>query len=190
MKLIVGLGNPGNIFVGSRHNLGFKVVKRLAKVYKIVFKKDSNAHSLSAKFNIDEELVILAMPLMFMNLSGVVVKALLKKYKIDLNNLLVVCDDLDLEFGRLKIKPGGSSGGHRGLQSIIDCLGSDNFARLRLGIGKNTQKEASEFVLSRFTKTERKKIRGLLERAVECCQIWITEGISKSMNIFNQRFKE
>ncbi|MFA5410367.1 MAG: aminoacyl-tRNA hydrolase [Candidatus Omnitrophota bacterium] len=124
MKLIVGLGNPGQAYQGSRHNLGFSVIKSLAQSYRIILKKDSAAFSLSAKARVDSDKLILAMPLTFMNLSGIAVSALLKKYKLDLSSLLVVCDDLDLEFGRLKIRAKGSSGGQRGLQSIIDALES------------------------------------------------------------------
>ena len=205
MKLIVGLGNPGRIYTESRHNIGFAVIRALSKIYKISLKKD-NTFSLSGKGKIGLENLILALPLTFMNLSGVAVSALTKKYKIDLDNLLVVSDDLDLDFGVIKIRPSGSSAGHRGLGSIIDSLGSQEFSRLRIGIGrpphqlvsKNVGKvnwcrgrpsrhntDASSFVLSLFTKKEKGKIKEIIENACDCCRVWVMRGIIESMNIFN-----
>ena len=190
MKLIVGLGNPGRIYTESRHNIGFSVIKALSKIYKIPLKKD-NTFSLSGKGKIKGDNLILALPLGFMNLSGIALSALIKKYKIDLDNLLVVCDDLDLDFGVIKIRPSGSSAGHRGLESIIDSLGSQGFARLRIGIGgplrHNT--DASSFVLSPFTKKEKGKIKEIIENACDCCRVWAVKGITESMNIFNRRSK-
>lgn len=188
MKLIVGLGNPGKRYVDSRHNIGFSIIKALAKFYKIYFKKDSGTFSLSAKGKINNQDAILAIPFTFMNVSGVAVNALLKKYKIDLNNLLVVCDDLDLEWGRIKIRSSGLSGGHHGLQSIIDSVGSQGFCRLRIGIGKpHTNIDAAEYVLSSFTKEEKEQREEIIEKACHCCEVWVSEGVSKSMNIFNAR---
>lgn len=187
MKLIIGLGNPGKRYADSRHNIGFSVVKALAKVYKISLKKDSITSSLSGKGKTKDQNVIVAMPLTFMNLSGITVSSLLKKYKIDLDNLLVVCDDLDLEFGRLKVKASGSSGGHRGLKSIIDSVRSQKFCRLRAGIGrppKNT--DAADYVLSSLSKKEKEQAKEIIEKASECCQTWVTKGITETMNIFNQ----
>jgi len=206
VKLIVGLGNPGKIYIDSRHNIAFSVVKLLAKVYRVAFKKDKDTFCLSAKTKIDGQNVILALPLTFMNLSGIAVSAILKKYKIDLprpslksntalkegrglENLLVVCDDVDLELGRIKIRSCGSSGGHRGLQSIIDSLASQNFSRLRVGIGRPHHKntDITEYVLSAFTKKEKKIISEVIENALDCCRVWVTEGLSKSMSMFNRR---
>lgn len=190
MKLIVGLGNPGRIYTGARHNIGFSVIKALSKIYKIPLKKN-NTLSLSGKGRAGPESLILALPLTFMNLSGIAVSALTKKYKIDLDNLLVVCDDLDLGFGVIKIRPNGSSGGHRGLGSIIDSLGSQGFSRLRLGIGRPLREgaDAADFVLSPFAKKEKEKIKELIENACDCCRVWAREGITESMNIFNRRSK-
>jgi PTH1 family peptidyl-tRNA hydrolase len=186
MKLIVGLGNPGRLYIDSRHNIGFSVIKALAKIYKISLKKGNL--SLSGKAEIGSQNVILAMPLTFMNLSGTAVAGLLKKYRIDLANLLVVCDDLDLEFGRLKLRPSGSSGGHRGLKSIIDCIGSQGFVRLRIGIGRPFQDiHASDYVLSPFTRKEKEQVRQIIEKAGACCQSWVTKGVTETMNIFNKR---
>lgn len=189
MKLIVGLGNPGGAYAPSRHNIGFTVVKALAKKYKAVLKKDFAISSLSARIKIAGQSVVLSLPLTFMNLSALAVKPLVKKYKIDLNDLLIVCDDLDLEFGRLKIRASGSSAGHRGMQSIIDSLKKEDFARLRIGIGRPTHKdlETADYVLSAFTKKEKIQVSEIIERAVECCQSWAIKGVTETMNAFNKR---
>lgn len=190
MKLIVGLGNPGRVYEATRHNIGFSVVRFLGKEHKAHFKRESGCFSQSAKIGIDGQNVILAMPFTFMNLSGQAVGALLKKHKIELKDLLVVCDDLDLELGRLKLRPGGSSGGHRGLQSIIDCFGSNNFNRLRIGIGRpGTDKDASDYVLSRFHKNELKLVSDTIENAAACCEHWLEKNMDEVMNTFNKRSK-
>lgn len=191
MKLIVGLGNPGDIYAGSRHNIGFAAIKALGRAHKISLKKDSNTFSLSGKAKFGGQSVILAMPLTFMNLSGIAVRALVKKHKITSDNLFIVCDDLDLEFARIRIKPHGSSGGHRGLDSIIEAVKSDAFARLRIGIGRPIQdaRNHSEYVLSPFSRKEKEQIAKILEKAIECCQVWVRDGVSKSMNIFNRKGK-
>lgn len=188
MKLIVGLGNPGAAYINSRHNIGFRVVKSLAKDFKASFKKDSNTRSLSCKVKIGAKSVILAMPLTYMNLSGNAVAVLVNKYRIDSQDLLVICDNLDLEFGRQKIKASGSQGGHRGLKSIIDSLSCSKFARLRIGIGRPRQNiETSDYVLSAFDQNEGRQLRDIIERACDCCRSWVTQGITKTMNIFNIR---
>lgn len=198
MKLIVGLGNPGKLYIDSRHNIGFSVVNALAKSHKVVFKKDSGVCALTAKCKLRNEFVLLAMPLTFMNLSGLAVSALLKKYKIDLprpcaqerglDNLLVVCDNLDLELGRQKIRPYGSAGGHQGLKSIIGSLKSERFARLRIGIARPQRDvEVSEYVLSPFTLKEKAQVKEVIEKAILACELWVRKGITKTMNMVNKR---
>ncbi len=189
MKLIVGLGNPGLIYGNSRHNIGFSVVKLLARLSRTALKKDNGTFSLSAKVKLGTHNVILAVPLTFMNLSGLSVSALIKKYRIDLADLLVVSDDLDLELGRAKIRASGSSGGHRGIQSVIDALGSEGFCRLRIGIGRPARKntEARDYVLSQFNRKEKTRLKEILSLASECCRMWASEGAGKAMNIFNRR---
>jgi PTH1 family peptidyl-tRNA hydrolase len=190
MKLIVGLGNPGRAYKDSRHNIGFSVVKALAKIYKVALAKNKATFSLNAKVKIKGENVILAVPLTFMNLSGKAVEALLKKHKINSENLLVVCDDLDLEFGRLKIRPGGSSGGHRGIESVIRSLKTSEFARLRIGIGRGkADLDVSRYVLSPFSNIEKKERDKIIDKTCNCCRVWVSEGILKSMNFFNTRTK-
>ncbi len=188
MKLIIGLGNPGRAYADSRHNIGFSVIKALSKDYKIPLKKD-NVFSLSGKGKIEGDGLILALPLTFMNLSGVAVSALIKKYKIGLENLLVVCDDMDLGLGVIKIRPGGSSGGQRGLGSIVESLGTQEFPRLRIGISRplTDKQDAASFVLSPFTNKEKRKIKEIIGIACDCCRTWVTTGITESMNKFNRR---
>ncbi len=187
MKLIVGLGNPGILYTGSKHNIGFGVVRHLAKAQKVTLKKERGLRALSAKTKINDFDVLLALPLTFMNLSGEAVAALLKKYKVALADLLIVGDELDLEFGRLKIRPRGTSAGHRGIKSIIDHLGKDEFSRVRIGIGRPKGNfEAAGFVLAPFNKREKAQLPGIIHAAAECCRYWVNAGSEKSMNIFNR----
>lgn len=188
MKLIVGLGNPGSVYAGSRHNVGFMAIKELCGEYKIALKKESGIQALSGKGRIDGQEVLLAEPLTFMNLSGTAVKALLKKYHAGLEELLVICDDVDLELGRMKIKPAGSSGGHRGLKSIIDSVGGRDFCRLRIGIDRpDGCIDTAEYVLSDFTKKEKEALKAIIDKTTECCRIWVSQGPVESMNVFNRR---
>ena len=188
MKLIVGLGNPGSAYAGSRHNVGFMVVKKLARLHKIALKRDSQSYSLSGRGTIEGKRVVLALPLTFMNLSGQSIACLVERYRVGKDGLLVICDDLDLETGRIKIRPEGSSAGHRGLDSAINALGTNEFLRLRIGIGRPSRNiDAADFVLSPFDKEEKKQIKDSLERAVDCCRMWLAKGIAASMNNFNKR---
>ncbi|MFA4888352.1 MAG: aminoacyl-tRNA hydrolase [Candidatus Omnitrophota bacterium] len=191
MKLIVGLGNPGMLYAFSRHNIGFSIAKALAKARKSSFKKELGIPALSAGLKFAGNSVLIAAPLTFMNLSGAAVSALLKKYAIEPGNLLVVCDDLDLEFGCMRIRPQGSSGGHRGLQSIIGQLQSKDFCRLRVGIGRPAEsKAAAEYVLSAFIAREKKELKQIIAKALDCCETWIKKGTSEAMNEFNQKEKK
>ncbi|OGX16311.1 MAG: aminoacyl-tRNA hydrolase [Omnitrophica WOR_2 bacterium RBG_13_41_10] len=191
MKLIVGLGNPGEAYQDSRHNIGFLAVEALAKTYRARFVKNNLTRSLCARVKIRGCSAILAMPHTFMNLSGNATRALVKKYKIDLADLLVVYDDLDLELGRIKIRPSGSSGGHRGLESIIESLKSQDFTRLRIGIGRQAiGTDTAGYVLSGFKDNEKKQLKDILREVVLCCELWVSEGTLKSMNIFNRKAKK
>ena len=189
MKLIVGLGNPGLLYIGSRHNIGFQVIKALAKAQKVVLKKESGIKALSVKTRIGSQELVLSTPFTYMNLSGGAVKALLQKYKVDLKDLLIVCDDLDLEFGRLRIRPLGGSAGHRGIKSIVDSLGTSDFSRLRIGIGRpKGRMSPAEFVLSRFNREEKKDLPDIISNVLDCIHCWTNEGIEKSMSMFNRSF--
>lgn len=188
MKLIVGLGNPGRAYAGTRHSIGSCVVKALARQSRIVFKKDRANLCETAHGFIDAEEAILAIPLTYMNLSGEAVSSLVKKHRIKLEDLLVVCDDLDLELGRLRVKRDGSSAGHRGVASIIESLGSNEFIRLRIGIGRPGERgEEKDFVLSHFTAAEGERLKKCILRAEACCLMFISEGLKKTMEKFNTR---
>lgn len=188
MKLIVGLGNPGLIYAGSRHNIGFAVLKFLASSLKVSFKRDNSVLALTGLSKFGRKDLILAMPQTFMNLSGVAVKSLLKKFKAKPEDLLVVCDDLDLDLGRIKIRQNGSSGGHRGLNSIIEHLGTQNFNRLRIGIGRpNGRTDAAEYVLESFLNKEKLIVQEVKVDALNCCLSWAEKGIVETMNTFNTR---
>jgi PTH1 family peptidyl-tRNA hydrolase len=188
VKLIVGLGNPGLMYAGSRHNIGFAVLKSLASSLKINFKRDNSVSALVAREELSGQDVILALPQTYMNLSGIAVLGLLKKFKVNPEDLLVVCDDLDLELGKMKIRPKGSSGGQRGVESIIDRLGTQDFGRLRIGIGRpRDPQDAAKYVLSGFRRQEKAVVKQIEEDAVNCCLSWVENGIEKTMSIFNAR---
>lgn len=188
MKLIVGLGNPGQAYATTRHNIGFMVAKAVAEANSIVLKKDNLAAALTGKGKIGEEAAAVALPLTFMNISGLAVRELLKKYAIDSPDLLVVCDDLDLDFGVMRLRQCGSSGGHKGLASIIDAAGTQDFSRLRVGIGRPPERvEASDYVLTSFTRSQAAELVSIIEAARDCCQGWAIDGIEKTMNTFNKR---
>jgi PTH1 family peptidyl-tRNA hydrolase len=184
MKLIVGLGNPGIKYKNSRHNLGFEIVSSLSQREGLSFKRDAYTDSLVAK----GDGFILVLPQTFMNLSGLSVKALFKKLKLDPKDLLVVFDDIALELGNLKVLAQGSSGGHQGMNSIIESLDSKNFARLRVGTGIERKRiPLSDFVLANFTRLEQKLLKPVIEKAADCCYDWINNGNTYCMNKYNKK---
>lgn len=183
MKLIVGLGNPGPEYVGTRHNIGYKVIDALASRWKI----DLSGEKFHAWFGLGEfggEKVALARPTTYMNRSGQAVLATGGFYKLELKDLLVICDDLALPVGRLRMRASGSSGSHNGLQDIIDRLGSEQWCRLRIGIGERVGSGAA-YVLSRFAADEREIVERATARAAEAVECWMTEGPDLAMTRFN-----
>ncbi|MEW5894279.1 MAG: aminoacyl-tRNA hydrolase [Candidatus Omnitrophota bacterium] len=188
MKAIVGLGNPGSQYEGTRHNLGFMVARHLAESLEAKFSASHCCRGLEAGLKIDGEDTKLLLPLTFMNLSGRAVKPFMAHYELAADNLLVVYDDFDLNFGQLRLRSKGSAGGHNGLTSIIDSLGRDDFPRLRLGIGQPQQKnDSTDFVLSGFSSEEKKELDSFIEHATACCRAWVTEEIDVVMSQFNKR---
>ena len=190
MKVIVGLGNSGLRFEFSRHNLGFLVVEKLAQAKNIRITKRAY-ECLFGEGIIESQEVLIAKPLTFVNLSGVAASAIFRQRKIHLEDLLIVCDDINLPLGKIRIRPKGSDGGHKGLRSIITALGSSGFARLRVGIStpkpRSGKYQLSKFVLQKFSKREVKIIDNAIEEAVDCCKVWATEGIESAMNRFNRK---
>ena len=184
MKIILGLGNPGLRFRASRHNLGFLTVEALAGAHRIKIKQRRD-RCLLGKGKIATEEVILGFPLTLMNLSGEAVAVLVKQNEVELKDLLIVCDDIDLGLGKIRMRSKGTAGGHNGLKYIIELLGSDNFPRLRIGVGRPKTAKLTGHVLGRFNKQERKVIDEKLQEAVSSLEIWIKEGIQAAMNEFN-----
>ncbi|HEX9092200.1 MAG TPA: aminoacyl-tRNA hydrolase [Anaerolineales bacterium] len=183
--IIVGLGNPGRIFEHNRHNVGFMLLNRLSiKLGENFGKVESRA--LVAKPNYQGERVILAKPQTYMNNSGAPVSSLVRFYKVPLENLLVAYDDVDLPLGTLRIRPSGGSAGQKGMQSIIERLGTDEFPRLRIGTGRPPgRKEAADYVLQDFPSQDNELLDETLERAVEAVLTFIRDGLENAMNLFN-----
>ena len=187
MRLVAGLGNPGPEYEGTRHNVGFLVVDRLAASEGIAVKR-LDCRALTGRGRIGDEVVVLAKPATYMNASGEAVSALLKKLELAAEDLLVVSDDIDLPVGTLRLKPKGSSGGQKGLRSIESALGTREFARLRVGIrGEHytRENELSDYVLDRFSRSERSAIEDAVDRAADAVRTWVTHGIVTAMNRFN-----
>jgi peptidyl-tRNA hydrolase, PTH1 family len=184
VKAIVGLGNPGPPYRGTRHNVGFDVVDELAGRASIRF-ESAPAEALIAKWRRPDDAVLLVKPLTFMNLSGQAVGELARYFKIDVADLLVVVDEVHLPLGKLRARKTGSAGGHNGLKSIIAHLG-DEFARLRLGVGRGgAQRNLADHVLSRFEKDEAAEVQRMTTRAADAAEMFITSGIEAVMNAFN-----
>ena len=186
--LIVGLGNPQKKYFHTRHNFGFLVLEKFAQDCSFKWNKSSSVNGLIAEGIVAGQECIFLLPLTFVNLSGVAVKKLVDKKGISLNRVLVVCDDLSVEFGQMRLRPDGSHGGHNGLKSIIEQLGTKDFARLRLGIGRpHDSQEVVDYVLGEFTKEEKKLLPDVVSFASECIGSWLKSGTAKAMNEFNKK---
>ena len=183
MKAIVGLGNPGNQYAGTRHNIGFMVVDRLAQQYSAPPAK-SRFKSLVTEITIGTEKVVLLKPQTFMNLSGDAVRLMGAWYKLYADEILIVLDELDLPFGTLRLRERGSAGGHNGLSSVIQQLGTNQFPRLRVGIGRG-RSSATAQVLSKFNTEEQKELPWIVDAAAEACRIWVQDGATVAMNTIN-----
>lgn len=189
MKLIVGLGNPGNKYELTRHNAGFEIIDLLSREIRAGAAKRQD-FALVMEGRLEMEDLILAKPQTFMNSSGMSVKLLISRFSIPLEDLLVIYDDINLELGILRIRRNGGAGGHKGIKSIIDSIESQSFPRLRVGIGQPPQgMEAIDYVLSRFSAQERDKIDEVEKTAVEAMKVIILEGIDAAMNKYNTRQK-
>jgi PTH1 family peptidyl-tRNA hydrolase len=186
LRLIVGLGNPGAEYAATRHNAGFLVVEELAR-------RQSAGWSFEKKFNAcvargarAEQTLLLAQPQTFMNASGEAVKPLLGFFRASPAQLLVIVDDADLPFGELRLRPGGSSGGHHGLESIEQHVGSREFARLRVGVGrKDGRRDIAGHVLGKFGAEEKPLLNRVVARAADQAECWVSYGVAKAMNQFN-----
>jgi PTH1 family peptidyl-tRNA hydrolase len=193
MKLVAGLGNPGSAYRGTRHNIGFDIVDRLA-----------GRHGLANEFSAMKVDAVgarwrrpatdgpsgdvwLVKPLTFMNLSGVAVAAMARYYDIALDDVLIVCDDVNLPLGRLRARAGGSEGGHNGLRSIAEAFGTTEYPRLRVGVGRGDERrDLASHVLARFEADERTAVDETVGRASEAIEMWVADGLARMMNSYNR----
>lgn len=190
MYLVVGLGNPGEEFTKTRHNIGFRVVDELSQRYNLKLKNSKVCNCLYAKINKNNHDIILLKPQTFMNNSGISVVKIKKKYSIRTDCIIVVHDEIDLPFGKIKIKFGGGTAGHNGLKSIVEHIGSNEFIRIRIGIGKPQKKEeVAEYVLSQFNSEERKHLNFLIKTSADLVESIILNGLNKTMNVFNKNLQ-
>jgi PTH1 family peptidyl-tRNA hydrolase len=184
VKLIVGLGNPGAQYKGTRHNIGFAVIDEIARRAAVGF-ESAPAEAVIAKWRRPEGGALLAKPLTFMNLSGQAVGEIARYFKVDVPDLLIVVDEAQLPLGKLRARARGSAGGHNGLKSVIAHLG-DDFSRLRIGVGRGgQQRDLADHVLSRFEKDEAAEVERMTTRAADAAEMFITSGIEAVMNAFN-----
>ena len=186
MYLAVGLGNPEPIYIGNRHNVGKMAVESLARKNKVLL--DKHGYYNLGKFNLNNHQLLLATTNVFVNESGIAVAEMCRENNLSTSKLIVIHDDLDLPFSSLRVKQGGSSGGHNGLKSIISTLGKDDFIRIRIGIGRPPGKmDPAEFVLSDFTSREFTEIEVTVSQVVDVLTLIITEGVTSAMQHYNKR---
>jgi PTH1 family peptidyl-tRNA hydrolase len=185
-KLIVGLGNPGPQYRSTRHNLGFLVLESLAAQKNALWRNSPSNHGSIANAVIEDIECSLLMPMTFMNHSGLSVKKMADRAGTSPEGILIICDDLSLPFGKMRLRPLGSAGGHNGLRSVIKELGSNQFSRLRLGIDSpKGAGDTVDYVLANFTPAEKKALPDLINHALDCVTCWVTEGAKVAMNRFN-----
>jgi len=187
MRLVVGLGNPGERYAGTRHNIGFEIVQELAVQAGIALKKKGHQAVYGVGRMAGDDLTVL-LPQTFMNLSGASVGSACKSLGVKPGDLIVVHDDLDLDFGVLKVRVGGGHGGHNGIRHIREVLGTGDFVRVKVGIGRpRAGADVSGHVLSHFSATEKRTLKALVSGAVDCVRLILEEGVQKAMNAFNNR---
>ena len=185
MKLVVGLGNPGEEYAGTRHNVGFEVLEILARRNCADFGHDRRLSARVGRGTIGGVETLLVEPMSFMNLSGPVVERIVRERELSAADLIVVVDDYHLPVAELRVRESGSAGGHNGLKSIIGALGSDAFPRLRIGIGQAPAGGAVDFVLTRFKPAERDAIKDAYELGANCVEDWCRLGVAAVMNKYN-----
>ncbi len=184
-KIVVGLGNPGARYEKSRHNIGWLVLDRLADRIGAVGRAKARDAAASVRGRLGADELILVKPMTYMNLSGLAVRKVLAREGVPFEDLLVVVDDMNLPFGRLRLRERGSAGGHNGLRSIIGEMGSEDFARLRVGIGKPDRSGAVDHVLGDFAHAEQRHLDALLEAAADAVELWAREGPQRAANRWN-----
>lgn len=188
LRLIVGLGNPGRDYEYTRHNLGFLAIRNLAEKLKLKFALSSLTNGLTAEGTFEDEAICLLMPLTYMNNSGGVVQQVMAKKDLLPEDVLVICDDFHLDFQQIRLRAKGSDGGHNGLSSVIQRLNTEQFARLRMGIGRPAgKKDTIDYVLEEFKKKEKEQLDSFVDETASCCLTWLREGISVAMDRYNKR---
>jgi PTH1 family peptidyl-tRNA hydrolase len=186
MKIVAGLGNPGARYRGTRHNVGFEVVDLLARRLEIGFDA-APADAVQARWRVGDDVVLLVKPLTFMNVSGQAVGSLMRYYKVAQSDVLIVCDDVNLQLGRLRLRARGSDGGHNGLKSMAVETASLEYARLRVGVGRGDgRRDLSGHVVARFEPEEDAEIQTAIVRAADAVEMWRAEGVLRAMNVFNR----
>lgn len=190
MKAIIGLGNPGMKYAGTRHNIGFDAVTAIADKYNLSI-NNKKFKGVYADGHIAGEKVLLVQPQTYMNLSGECVREVADFYKLNPDEIIIICDDINLDVGRLRIRKKGSAGGHNGLKNIIAHLGTEEFPRIRVGVGEKTEGwDLADYVLASFDKDSEPVIREALANVVGAVETWISEGIDAAMNRFNVSAKK
>ena len=185
MNLVTGLGNIGAKYAFTRHNAGFMVVDSLALNNSETFKENSKLKSLITKIRLNGEDTLLVKPTTYMNLSGEAIRAVIDYYKIPVENTLVVYDDLSLDLGKIRFRASGSDGGHNGIKSIIQHLGTNKFARLKIGIGPQPGIPSEAFVLQNFGNDELDKLKTVINKSTEAIEYYFANGIEKTQNSYN-----
>lgn len=183
MYIIAGLGNPGKEYTGTRHNVGYDTLERLAEKYNVKLNK-LKFNSVYGETTVNGEKVMLVKPVTYMNKSGIAIDEIIKFYKIPVENLIVIYDDIDIPVGTLRIRPHGSPGTHNGMRSIIQHVGS-NFPRIRIGIGRNPNMDLADYVLQRFSKDEMEKLNSIMEKALEAAIEIIENNVDIAMQKYN-----
>ena len=184
MKLIAGLGNIGNKYCFTRHNAGFMVLDRWALSEGFSFKQDAKLKSFIARYKVNDEDIIFIKPTTFMNLSGEAVRAVMDYYKINVSNLIIIFDDISIPTGKIRIRANGSDGGHNGIKSIIQHIGTKDFNRIKVGIGPQIG-PSEHFVLQNFSKEQLDILKKVLDKTIEAAKSIMQDGIEKSQNKFN-----
>lgn len=183
-KVIIGLGNPGRKYAGTRHNMGFMVVEELARRHHApTSRQRMNAEITEVRIGGDR--VVLAMPQTYMNESGLAVREISRWYKASPDDILLIVDDLDQPFGQIRLRPKGGAGGHNGLRSTFQQMGTEEIPRLRVGIGRGRSGQVTAHVLSRFSAEEQEQLPGVIERAADSVELWLADGIIEAMNQVN-----
>lgn len=184
--LVVGLGNPGKTYIGTRHNVGFHALDELARKYGLLFKKSEAWKGDIAEGSIRGVSTILLKPLTYMNLSGESVAYVMRYFGIGVSHLLVIVDDVAIPLGQLRIRINSGSGGHNGLKSVEDHLQTNGYTRLRIGVSDRKEGDLSSYVLGHFTEDEKKLLPGVLGRVIEAVEIWLEKGLTSAMDFSNK----